>query len=75
MYIINVEILKCNIIIDPKFIKKNQCLQRGLNSRPLVYKTSALPLSYRGFWFESFHLARKTRFELLSLGFQHGGQT
>ena len=25
------------------------CLQRGLNSRPLVYKTSALPLSYRGF--------------------------
>ena len=22
MYIINVEILKCNIIIDPKFIKK-----------------------------------------------------
>ena len=24
------------------------CLQRGLNSRPLVYKTSALPLSYRG---------------------------
>lgn len=28
---------------------QNQCLQRGLNSRPLVYKTSALPLSYRGF--------------------------
>ena len=27
---------------------KRQCLQRGLNSRPLVYKTSALPLSYRG---------------------------
>ena len=26
-----------------------QCLQRGLNSRPLVYKTSALPLSYRGY--------------------------
>ena len=29
-------------------IKSNICLQRGLNSRPLVYKTSALPLSYRG---------------------------
>lgn len=27
---------------------ENHCLQRGLNSRPLVYKTSALPLSYRG---------------------------
>ena len=26
----------------------SSCLQRGLNSRPLVYKTSALPLSYRG---------------------------
>ena len=25
------------------------CLQRVLNSQPLVYKTSALPLSYRGF--------------------------
>ena len=24
------------------------CLQRGLNSRPLLYETSALPLSYRG---------------------------
>ena len=30
--------------------RKNYCLQWGLNSRPLVYKTSALPLSYRGFW-------------------------
>ena len=43
--------------------KKETCLQRGLNSRPLVYKTSALPLSYRGSQFlvlESFHLAMKT---------------
>ena len=31
-----------------QFNKKN-CLQWGLNSWPLVYKTSALPLSYRGF--------------------------
>ena len=28
--------------------EKKTCLQRGSNSRPLVYKTSALPLSYRG---------------------------
>ena len=28
------------------------CLQRGLNSRPLVYKTSALPLSYEGCYIE-----------------------
>ncbi|KYQ51101.1 hypothetical protein ALC60_09748 [Trachymyrmex zeteki] len=28
--------------------KNNDCPQRDLNSRPLVYKTSALPLSYRG---------------------------
>ena len=28
---------------------KKNCLQWGLNSWPLVYKTSALPLSYRGF--------------------------
>ena len=31
------------------FEKKNVCLQWGLNSWPLVYKTNALPLSYRGF--------------------------
>ena len=30
-------------------MKKNVCLQWGLNSWPLVYKTNALPLSYRGF--------------------------
>ena len=41
-------------IQSPKFFLivkkrwKNDCLQWGLNSRPLVYKTSALPLSYRG---------------------------
>ena len=28
----------------------NLWLQWGLNSRPLVYKISALPLSYRGLW-------------------------
>ena len=26
--------------------------QRGLNSRPLVYKTNALPLSYKGMFIE-----------------------
>ena len=30
-------------------IQKYICLQWGLNSWPLVYKTNALPLSYRGF--------------------------
>ena len=30
---------------------KSNCLQWGLNSRPLVYKTSALPLSYRGWMY------------------------
>ena len=29
-------------------IEQNACLQWGLNSWPLVYKTNALPLSYRG---------------------------
>ena len=39
------------------FSEKNVCLQWGLNSWPLVYKTNALPLSYRGFldfFFENF---------------------
>jgi hypothetical protein len=36
----------------------NSCLQWGLNSRPLVYKTSALPLSYRGFDFSIIRQAR-----------------
>ncbi|CAI4229398.1 unnamed protein product [Auanema sp. JU1783] len=27
---------------------ENICLQAGLNYRPLVYKTNALPLSYKG---------------------------
>ncbi|CAI4229411.1 unnamed protein product [Auanema sp. JU1783] len=27
---------------------ENICLQAGLNNRPLVYKTNALPLSYKG---------------------------
>ena len=30
--------------------ENNYCLQWELNSRPLVYKTSALPLSYRGWY-------------------------
>ena len=35
--------MTCALTASPEL-----CLQRGLNSRPLVYKTSALPLSYRG---------------------------
>ena len=31
-----------------KFRRKKLCLHWGLNSGPLVYETSALPLSYRG---------------------------
>ena len=31
-----------------KVTYENDCLQWGLNSRPLVYETSALPLSYKG---------------------------
>ena len=43
----------CSIFSDVKslaipMLGKKFCLQWGLNSRPLVYKTSALPLSYRG---------------------------
>ena len=34
-------------ILD-NFLKIISCLQWGLNSWPLVYKTNALPLSYRG---------------------------
>ena len=34
--------------LNELFLEKDQCPQWGLNSRPLVYKTSALPLSYRG---------------------------
>ena len=34
-----------------KIEKNSSCLQWGSNSRPLVYETSALPLSYRGFLF------------------------
>ena len=44
------------IILKLKNYKKKifstSCLQRGLNSRPLVYKTSALPLSYRGWLYK-----------------------
>ena len=32
----------------------SSCLQWELNSRPLVYKTSALPLSYRGTYWAKF---------------------
>ena len=35
-------------ILEQKMQPKKICLQWGLNSRPLVYETSALPLSYRG---------------------------
>ena len=34
-----------------KNVENSSCLQWGSNSRPLVYETSALPLSYRGFLF------------------------
>ena len=34
--------------LNELFLEKDQCPQWGLNSRPLVYKTSALPLSCRG---------------------------
>ena len=39
----------CNISKFKSNTKKF-CLQWELNSRPLVYKTSALPLSYRGWY-------------------------
>ena len=35
---------------ETKYSLIKECLQRGLNSRPLVYKTSALPLSYEGYY-------------------------
>ena len=59
-----------NIFIFFMFLKmlihQQNCLQRGLNSRPLVYKTSALPLSYRGLQSDviSYHiLANKADFQ------------
>ena len=39
---------RVNFLKNLNLKKKNFCLHWGLNSGPLVYKTSALPLSYRG---------------------------
>ena len=39
--------------------------QRGLNSRPLVYKTNALPLSYKGIFIEK-GLTRESNSEPLA---------
>ena len=36
------------------FLKIFWCCERGLNSRPLPYQGSALPLSYGSFWIACF---------------------
>ena len=52
--------------------QKKNCLQRGLNSRPLVYKTSALPLSYRGLLSPLLHhMQRKLNWQITPVCTDH----